>query len=72
LSEFVWVECDGSSVGKLPFGEYKPILMDAVMEDDIVHIFIDVKIMLYHGVGVLSVGASFNLHRSAGAFLVDD
>ena len=42
------------------------------MKDDVVHIFIDVKIMLYHGVGVLSVGASFYLHRSALTFLVDD
>jgi hypothetical protein len=72
LCEFVWIECDGSAVGKLPFGEYKPILMDAVMKDDVVYIFIDVKIMLYHGVGVLSVCASFYLHRSALTFLVDD
>jgi len=72
LSEFVWVECYRSAVGELPFGEYKPILVDAVMKDDEVYIFIDFKIMLYHGVGVLSVGASLYLNRSADAFLVDD
>ena len=42
------------------------------MKDDEVHIFIDVKIMLYHGVGVLSVGASLYLNRSAFTFLVYD
>jgi hypothetical protein len=71
LSEFVRVECDGLALAEFPFGKYKPILVDAVMEDDIVHIFIDVKIMLYHGEGVLSKSAPFYLYRSAYAILVD-